>query len=147
MSRLYLEVSVGQNVGGAVEVLHFLEGRHDLLPHHAALLVHQLDGSSLAVVSHAVPHHHVELVLVVLHTQHHGHGLAYLDYSADFTGIWSLANLIHHTLQSDQRLHRSDARLIDNVIMRDVNKIRRISWLALVFVLHGNFIPSSVTFT
>ena len=145
--RLYLEVSVGQNIGGAVEVLHFLEGRHNLLPHHAALLVHQLDGSALAVVSHTVPHHHVELVLVVLHAEHHGHGLTYLDYSADFTGIWSLANLIHHTLQSDQRLHRSDARLIDNVIMRDVNKIRRISWLALVFVLHGNFIPSSVTFT
>ena len=39
-------------------------------------------------------------------------------------------------------MHRSDARLIDNVIMRDVNKISGISWLALVFVLQGNFIPS-----
>ena len=61
-----LEVCVGQNVGGGVEVLDLLEGRHDLLPDHAAALIHQLDGRPLAVVRHAVPHHHVELVLVVL---------------------------------------------------------------------------------
>ena len=61
-----LEVCVGQNVGGGVKVLDLLEGRHDLLPDHAAALVHQLYGRPLPVVRHAVTHHHVELVLVVL---------------------------------------------------------------------------------
>ena len=107
-----LEVSVLEDIGGGVKVLDLLEGAHDLLPDHAALLIHQLYGGPLSIMGHTVPHlnksllvliahcddhsfthHHVELVLVILHPEHHGHGLANLDNAAHFTGIGALTNL------------------------------------------------------
>ena len=133
----YLKVSVGQDIGRAVEILQLLEGRHDLLPHHAPLLVHQLDGRSLTVMGDTVPHHHVELVLIVLHAQHHGHGLTNLDYTADFTGVGSLANLHGSHFTGGSKAERCDGQMIDNEIMRvrHVNRSRRVSW-------HNHFISS-----
>ena len=61
-----LEVGVGDDGGGGAEVLDLLEARHDLGARDAADLVDELHGVLLAVVRHAVPHQHVELVLVVL---------------------------------------------------------------------------------
>ena len=61
-----LEVCVGDDGGGGAEVLDLLEAGHDLGPRYAADLIHQLHGVLLAVVRHAVPHQHIELVLIVL---------------------------------------------------------------------------------
>ena len=72
----YLEICVTEDVGGAVKVLDLLERTHDFRPDHASLFIHQLNGRSLSVVSHAIAHHHVKLVLVVFNTENHGHGLA-----------------------------------------------------------------------
>ena len=47
----------------------------------------------LSVVRHAVPDHHVELVLVVLDTQDHRHGLADLHDAGDLAGVGALAHL------------------------------------------------------
>lgn len=71
-----LEVCVGQHGGRRAEVLDLGEAAHQLGPRDAAALVHQLDRAPLAVVRETVPHQHVELVLLVLDRQHHGHGLA-----------------------------------------------------------------------
>ena len=49
-----LEVGVGEDVGGGIEVLDLLEGGHDLGSDDATLLVDQLDGGLPAVVSDAV---------------------------------------------------------------------------------------------
>ena len=89
----YLEVRVAEHVCRGVKVLDFLERRHDLGPGHASLLVHELDGGALAVVGHAVAHHHVKLVLVVLDAQDHGHRLADLDDVGDLGGVGALADL------------------------------------------------------
>ena len=106
-----LKVGVLEDVGGGVKVLDLLEGAHNLLPDHAALLIHQLYGRPLAIMGHTVPHlntslllivhcddhsvthHHVKLILVILHTEHHGHGLSNLDDAAHLTGIGALTNL------------------------------------------------------
>ena len=107
-----LEVSVLEDIGGCVKVLDLLEGTHDLLSDHAALLVHQLDGSPLTIMGHTVPHlnksllvliahcddhsfthHHVELVLVILDSKHHGHSLTNLHNSTHFTSIGAFSNL------------------------------------------------------
>ena len=53
-----LEVGVLKDIGCCVKVLDLLEGTHDLLPDHAALLVNQLDGGPLAIMGHTVPHLH-----------------------------------------------------------------------------------------
>lgn len=53
---VYLEVRVGEHVGRRVEVLEFLEGRHDLVPDDAAALVHQLDRGAQTVVRNTVTH-------------------------------------------------------------------------------------------
>ena len=128
-----LEVGVLEDIGGCVKVLDLLERAHDLLPDHAALLIHQLYGGSLSIMGHTVPHlnkslliahcddhsfthHHVELVLVILHTEHHGHGLANLDNAAHLTGIGALTNLqqilciltnslLHQKWECDLNLH------------------------------------------
>jgi hypothetical protein len=44
-------------------------------------------------MSHTVPDQHVELVLVVLDSEDHGHGLTNFDDSRHFRGPWSLSNL------------------------------------------------------
>ena len=90
----YLEVCVGEDVGGGVKVLELLEGGHDLWPRDAALLVDELDGRALPVVRHAVAHHHVELVLVVLDAQHHRHRLADLDDASHLVGVRALPYLV-----------------------------------------------------
>lgn len=45
---------------------------------------------------HAVSNEHVKLLLVVLDSQDHGHGLADLDKSADLAGPRTLAHLDLH---------------------------------------------------
>jgi hypothetical protein len=91
--KFYLEVSVRDDRGGRSEIANFLEAAHDLGPGDASVLVHQLDGGAESVMSHAVAHQHVELVLVVLDGQHHGHRLADLDDAADFRGPRTFADL------------------------------------------------------
>ena len=54
----YLEVGILEDIGSGVKVLDLLEGTHDLLPDHTALLIHQLDGGPLAIMGHTVPHLH-----------------------------------------------------------------------------------------
>ncbi len=44
----------------------------------------------------AVPDHHVELVLVVLDAEHHGHGLADLDDARHLRGVRALPDLDLH---------------------------------------------------
>ena len=63
------------------------------VPDDTSLLVDQLDWRALAVVRHTVAHHHVELALVVLHSQHHRHRLPDFDNTAHLTGIGALPNL------------------------------------------------------
>jgi len=91
-----LEVSVGQDGGTGTKVLDLGEFGHELGPGDAALLVDQLDGGPLAVVSHAVTHQHVKLLLVVLDGENHGHGLSDLDKAADLGGPGTLADLDLH---------------------------------------------------
>merc|ERR1719507_2346928 len=91
-----LEVCVGEHIGSRVKVFHFLERTHDLLSDHTALLINQLDWSSLSVVRNTVPHHHVKLVLVVLNPEHHGHRLSDLHDPAHLACIRTLANLYLH---------------------------------------------------
>ena len=91
-----LEVGVAQDGGAGAEVLDLVELGHQLGPGHTAGLVHQLDGSSLPIVSHAVSDQHVELLLVILDSQHHGHGLSDLDKAGHLTGPGTLSNLDLH---------------------------------------------------
>ena len=91
-----LEVGVGENAGAGTKVLDLGELGHELGPGDAALLVHQLDGGALAVMSHAVADQHVELLLVVLDGEDHGHSLADLDEAANLGGPGSLADLDLH---------------------------------------------------
>ena len=70
-----LEVRIGDDGGGRPKVLYLLEMTHDLRPGDAPVLIHQLDRRPPPVVCHAVPHEHVELVLVVLDGKDHGHRL------------------------------------------------------------------------
>ena len=44
-------------------------------------------------MEHNYTNHHVKLVLVILHTKHHGHGLSDLDNAAHLTGIGAFSNL------------------------------------------------------
>jgi len=82
------------------EVFDLLELAHDLGAHYTAVLIHQLNGSPLSVVCHAVAHQHIELALVVLDGQHHGHRLSYLHNARHFRGPGSLADLdLHPALQ------------------------------------------------
>ena len=139
-SASYLEVCVGEHVGGGVKVLELLEGGHDLGPGDAALLVDELDGRALPVVRHAVPHlsgvalvpgvhryyhlyfgiksiahHHVELVLVVLDAQHHRHRLADLDDASHLVGVRALAHLDSGWLFSGVvRPHHGDSFTLEN---------------------------------
>ena len=91
-----LEVGVAEHRGAGSEVLDLVELGHELGPGDAALLVHQLDGRPLAVMRHAVADQHVELLLVVLDGEHHGHGLADLDEAGHLAGPGSLADLDLH---------------------------------------------------
>ena len=52
-------------------------------------------------MSNTIADHHVELVLVVLNTEDHGHGLADLDNTAHLAGVRSLANLQNNIFQLD----------------------------------------------
>lgn len=95
-----LEVSERHDGRGRPEVLDFLELVHDLRPDDATVVVDQLYGRSLAVVRHAVAHQHVELVLLVLDGQNHGHGLPDLHDARNLRRPRSLAHLdLHPTLQ------------------------------------------------
>ena len=47
-------------------------------------------------MGHAVAHQHVELLLVVLDSQDHGHGLSDLDKAGHLTGPGSLSDLDLH---------------------------------------------------
>lgn len=91
-----LEVGVAQDGGAGAEVLDLVELGHELGPGHTAGLVHQLDGSALAIVSHAVSDQHVELLLVVLDSQDHRHGLSDLDQAGHLAGPGTLADLDLH---------------------------------------------------
>lgn len=55
-----------------------------------------MNGRTLAVVSHAIPHEHVEFGVVVLDGKHHCHGLTDLDETRDLGGPGSLAHLDLH---------------------------------------------------
>ena len=61
-----LEVGILKDIGGGVKVLDLLEGTHDLLPDHTALLVNQLDGGPLAIMGHTVPHLHKSSCLFII---------------------------------------------------------------------------------
>ena len=91
-----LEVGVAEHAGAGTEVLDLVELGHELGPGDAALLVHQLDGRPLAVMSHAVSDQHVELLLIVLDGEHHGHGLADLDEAGHLASPGTLADLDLH---------------------------------------------------
>ena len=47
-------------------------------------------------MSHTVPDNHVKLVLLILDTQNHGHGLANLDNATHFTGPRTFSRLDLH---------------------------------------------------
>lgn len=79
-----LEVGIRENGCRRAEVLDLGELAHQFGSRYAAALVHQLDGSSFAVVGKTVPDKHVEFVLLVLDGQNHGHSLADLDDSGHF---------------------------------------------------------------
>jgi hypothetical protein len=69
---------------------------HDLGPDDAAVLIDQLNGRPFAVVGHAIPDQHVELVLVVLDGQYHRHCLPDLDDARHLGGPGSLPDLDLH---------------------------------------------------
>jgi len=89
-----LEVRVRQHGRACAEVLDLGKPGHEFAAGHATLLVHQLDGCPFSIVSHAVAHEHVELGVVVLDGQHHGHGLSDLHQPGDFGSPRSLADLV-----------------------------------------------------
>jgi len=94
-----LEVRERHDGRGRAEVLDLLELIHDLRPDHAPVVIDQLDGRPLAVVRHAVPHQHVELVLFVFDGQHHGHRLADLHDARHLRRPRAFAHLdLHPTL-------------------------------------------------
>ena len=115
-----LEVGVAQDGGAGAEVLDLVELGHQLGSRHAAGLIHQLDGSALAIVSHAVSDQHVELLLIVLDSQDHGHGLPDLDKAGHLTGPGSLpdldlhpaANVVSGKVRSDNVQHVHGERSI-----------------------------------
>ena len=47
-------------------------------------------------MSHTVPDNHVKLILLILDTQNHGHGLANLDNATHFTGPGTFSRLDLH---------------------------------------------------
>lgn len=89
-----LEMGVRQYRSAGAEVFDLCEPRHELAAGNATLLVHQLDGRPFAVVSHAVAHKHVKLGVVVLNSQHHGHGLSDFHQPGYFGSPRSLSNLL-----------------------------------------------------
>ena len=91
-----LEVGVGQDGGTGTKVLNLGELGHELGSGDAALLVNQLNGSTFSVVSHAVTDQHVELLIVVLDGQDHGHGLTDLHKARNFRGPWTFSDLEYH---------------------------------------------------
>mgnify|MGYP007086835779 CR=1 FL=1 len=91
-----LEVGIAEHAGAGTKVLDLVELGHELGPGDAALLVHELDGRPLAVMSHAVPDQHVKLLLIVLDGKHHGHGLADLDEAGHLASPGALADLDLH---------------------------------------------------
>lgn len=91
-----LEVGIGQDRSRSTKVLDLGEPGHELGPGDASSLVNQLNGGTFAVMGHAVANEHVELVVVVLDGQDHGHSLADLDQARDFGSPGSLANLDLH---------------------------------------------------
>ncbi len=91
-----LEVGVRDDVGRRSEVFNFVKFGHDLRTNDAAELVDELDGRPLAVVRDAVPDDHVELVLLVLDAEHHGHRLTDLDDPAHLARPGSFAGLDLH---------------------------------------------------
>ena len=83
-----------------VQRKHCHSPRHNLRPNNAPVLIHQLNRCPLAIVSDAVPHQHVKLVLVILDSQDHRHRLPYLHYTGHFAGPWPFTNLnLHPALQ------------------------------------------------
>ena len=88
-----LEIGVGDDGGRLSEIAHFLEAAHNFGAGDAAELIHQLDGGAHSIVGDAVADQHVELVLVVLDSQDHGHRLADLDDAAHFRGPRTFAHL------------------------------------------------------
>lgn len=76
-----LEMSIRQDGSTGAKVLDLAELGHEFGSGNAALLIHQLDGSAFAVMSHAVTDEHVEFLVVVLDGQDHGHGLTDFDES------------------------------------------------------------------
>ena len=61
-----LEVGILKDICCGVKVLDLLEGTHDFLPDHTALLVYQLDGGPLAIVGDTVPH--LDIIIISNHT-------------------------------------------------------------------------------
>ena len=91
-----LEVSVREDGSGSSEILDLGELGHELGSGDASLLVDELNGSALAVMSHAVADEHVELVVVILDGQNHGHRLANLDKAGNLGSPGSLSDLNLH---------------------------------------------------
>lgn len=91
-----LEVSIRQHRRACPEVLDLRKPRHQLRSRHTSTLIHQLNRSSLTIVSHAVSHQHIKLAVVVLDGQHHRHRLADLYQSGHLRSPWSLSDLNLH---------------------------------------------------
>lgn len=73
---------------------------HNLRPNDTAILINKLNGCPLSIMSNAVPHQHIELVLIILDSQDHRHSLPNLHYTGHLARPWPLANLdLHPALQ------------------------------------------------
>lgn len=88
-----LEVRIRQYGRASAKVLDFRESGHEFAAGHATLLVDQLDGCPFTVVSHTVPHEHVELGVIVFDCQHHGHGLSDFHKPGNFGSPRSFSDL------------------------------------------------------
>lgn len=74
--------------------------RHDFGPDDTSVLIDELNGCAFAIVSDAVSHKHVKLVLIVLDGKDHGHGLSDFDDARDLGSPRTFADLnLHPALQ------------------------------------------------
>ena len=81
---------------GGSKVFNLGEARHEFRPSDATLLIDQLNGRPLAIVSHTIAHQHVEFAIIILDGKDHGHGLTDFDQSTHFASPRAFTHLNLH---------------------------------------------------
>lgn len=98
-----LEVSVWQYRCRRAKILDLCELWHEFGPGYASSLVDQLNWRTFTIVGHAVPHQHVEFVIIIFNCQNHGHRLTNLHQAGHFSSPRPFTcELARRNVRSDQ---------------------------------------------